>query len=72
MLAEPPPASLQRSLSGSSQTAMVIWAVGEKSPLQCAGLNRHEGEDERALRVRSSDPLGPETCAADREGRSEA
>ena len=27
-------------------------------------VNRHEGEDERALRVRSSDPLGPESCAA--------
>src|SRR6266850_6547193 len=38
--------------------------AGEKSRLQCAGVNRHEGEDERALRVRSSDPLGPESCAA--------
>jgi hypothetical protein len=31
---------------------------------QCAGLNRHEVEDERALRERSSDPLGLESCAA--------
>jgi hypothetical protein len=38
-------------------------AVGEKSPLQCAGMNRYEVEDERALRERSSDPLGPESCA---------
>jgi hypothetical protein len=38
--------------------------IDEKSPFQCAGVNRHEGEDERALRVRSSDPLGPESCAA--------
>ena len=38
--------------------------VGEKSRLQCAGLNRHEVEDERALRERSSDPLGLESCAA--------
>ena len=37
--------------------------VGEKSPLQCAGLNRLEAEDERALRERSSDPLGLESCA---------
>src|SRR5713226_5984734 len=37
--------------------------VGEKSRLQCAGVNRHEVEDERALRERSSDPLGPESCA---------
>src|ERR1019366_5841993 len=38
--------------------------VGEKSRLQCAGLNRHEVEDERALRERSTDPLGLESCAA--------
>src|SRR5207247_2679188 len=37
---------------------------GVKSPLQCAGINRHEVEDERALRERSSDPLGPESCTA--------
>jgi hypothetical protein len=37
---------------------------GEKSPLQCAGLNRLEVEDARALRERSSDPLGLESCAA--------
>ena len=36
----------------------------EKSVLQCAGLNRHEAEDERALRERNSDPLGLESCAA--------
>ena len=38
--------------------------IGDKSPLQCAGLNRHEVEDARALRERSSDPLGLESCAA--------
>src|SRR6266436_8438401 len=38
--------------------------VGIKSPFQCAGLNRLEAEDERALRERSSDPLGLESCAA--------
>src|ERR1039457_1572474 len=38
--------------------------VGEKSPLQCAGINRHEAENAKFLRVRSSDPLGPEFCAA--------
>jgi hypothetical protein len=27
--------------------------VGEISPLQCAGMNRYEVEDERALRERS-------------------
>ena len=29
----------------------------------CAGINRHEAEDERALRVKTSDLLGPESCA---------
>src|ERR1035437_1910567 len=38
--------------------------VDVKSRLQCAGLNLHEVEDERALRERSSDPLGLESCAA--------
>src|SRR6266567_7465379 len=37
---------------------------GETSRFQCAGINRHEVEDERALRERSSDPLGLESCAA--------
>src|SRR2546429_1726650 len=36
----------------------------EISPLQCAGLNRHEAENAKFLRERSSDPLGPESCAA--------
>ena len=40
--------------------------------LQCAGLTRHEVEDERALRERSSDPLGLESCAGYREVLSEA
>ncbi len=32
--------------------------VAVKSSLQCAGLNRHEVEDERALQERSSDASG--------------
>src|ERR1700757_1186391 len=36
----------------------------DKSRLQCAGLNRHEAEEEEALRVRTSDPPGLESCAA--------
>src|ERR1700746_190360 len=67
-----------------SPTAQGVWhvliisrqqsrfSVGVKSRLQCAGLNRHEVEDERALRVRTSDPLGPESCGAAREGVVEA
>ena len=42
------------------------------SPLQCAGINRHEVEDERALRGRSSEPLGPEFCVVPREEQGEA
>src|SRR6202162_4586750 len=36
-----------------------------RSPVRAIALpdNRHEAEDERALRERTSDPLGPESCA---------
>jgi hypothetical protein len=37
----------------------------------CAGMNRHGTEDERALRGRSSDPLGPEFCAVRCEDTSD-
>src|ERR1039458_7451028 len=33
-----------------------------KSRFQCAGINRHEAENAKFSRVRSSDPLGPEFC----------
>ena len=46
--------------------------TGETSLLQCAGLNRHEAEEEEALRERTSDPLGPEFCAGHREVHGEA
>ena len=46
--------------------------VDVKSRLQCAGINRHEVEDERASRERSSDPLGLESCAGYREVFGEA
>jgi hypothetical protein len=38
----------------------------------CAGINRHEAEDERALRERNSDPLGPKFCTGHREVLREA
>jgi hypothetical protein len=44
----------------------------EKSPFQCAGLNRHEAEEEEASRERTSDPLGPEFCVGYREVHDEA
>jgi hypothetical protein len=46
--------------------------VGDKSRLQCAGLNRHEAEEEDASRGRTSDPLGPEFCVRHREMHDEA
>ena len=46
--------------------------VGETSPLQCAGINRHEAEEEEASRERTSDPLGPEFCVRHREMHDEA
>jgi len=48
------------------------WILDVSRSLQCAGINRHEAEDERALRERSSDPLGLESCAGYREVLSEA
>jgi hypothetical protein len=43
-----------------------------KLPMQCAGINRHEAGNERVLRERSSEPLGPEFCVAHREVFGEA
>ena len=37
-----------------------------------AGINRHEAGNERFLRERSSEPLGPEFCAVHREVHGEA
>ena len=41
-------------------------------PLQCAGVNRHEAEEEESLRERTSEPLGPEFCTGHREVLGEA
>jgi len=38
--------------------------VDEIRRLQCAGMNRHEAEEEESSRERNSDPLGPEFCAS--------
>jgi hypothetical protein len=47
-------------------------SVGAKSPMQCAGINRHEAGNVRVLRERNSEPLGPEFCVGHREVISEA
>src|ERR1035437_6705448 len=44
----------------------------EKKSLQCAGINRHEVGNERVLRGRIRDPLGPEFCVMHREMYCEA
>jgi hypothetical protein len=41
-------------------------------PDMSAGINRHEAGNERFLRERSSEPLGPEFCAVHREVHGEA
>jgi hypothetical protein len=46
--------------------------AGDNRPSMCAGINRHEAEDERSLRERNSEPLGPEFCAVLREKQGEA
>ena len=52
--------------------ANLLNSGGETSRLQCAGLNRHEAEEEEASRERTSDPLGPEFCVGYREIHDEA
>jgi hypothetical protein len=46
--------------------------VDENGRLQCAGVNRHEAEEEESLRERTSEPLGPEFCTGHREVLGEA
>jgi len=46
--------------------------IDEIRQLQCAGLNRHEAEEEESSRERTSDPLGPEFCVGHREMHGEA
>src|SRR5260370_349224 len=58
-------------LSTSNKTGKPESTVDNRR-LQCAGLNRHEAEDESSLRERSSDLLGLESCAGYREVHSEA
>ena len=43
-----------------------LWV--EQLDYKCAGINRSEAEDERALRERSSDPLGLEFCTVASRG----
>jgi hypothetical protein len=61
----------------SRETIRILLQSHELKPWRekmwwCAGINRHGIEDERALRGRSSDPLGPEFCAVRCEASGEA
>src|SRR5215471_15977278 len=58
-----------RNFRGSNGNVGII-----RSPVRAIALpdNRHEAENERVSRERSSDPLGPESCGAAREGDVEA
>ena len=59
------------TIVGNPETTC-CWSIVAKSPLQCAGINRHEAEEEEASRERTSDPLGPEFCVGHREVHGEA
>ena len=50
----------------------IVIAAVEISPLQSAGINRHEAGEEESSRERTSDPLGPEFCDGHREVHDEA
>ena len=59
-------------LTLARKIAAITLIVWKKGASLCAGINRHGVEDERALRERISDPLGPEFCTGRREVSSEA
>src|ERR1039458_10731396 len=59
-------------LKPASALAHFPYGARAESVCWCAGINRQEAEDEKSLRGRNSDPLGPEFCAVRHEARSEA
>ena len=59
-------------LTLARKIAAITLIVWKKEVRLCAGINRHGVENERVLRERSSDPLGPEFCTGYREVHSEA
>jgi len=70
------PAPYLPSLFGWFWRHQVYSGVGAgivmESITESAGINRYEAGVEETLRERTSDPLGPESCADSREGVSEA
>ena len=59
-------------LTLARKIAAITLIVWKKGASLCAGINRHEVENARVLRERTSDSPGPEFCAAHREVHSEA
>jgi transposase len=59
-------------LTLARKIAAITLLVWKKGVCLCAGINRHEVENARVLRERTSDSPGPEFCAAHREVHSEA
>ena len=59
-------------LTLARKIAAITLIVWKKEVRLCAGINRHEVENARVLRERTSDSPGPEFCAAHREVHSEA
>src|ERR1700730_19223974 len=53
-----------RSARVSTPKKYLTGATLSERRFLCAGVNRHEAENAKFLRERSSDPLGPESCAA--------
>jgi hypothetical protein len=59
-------------LTLARKIATIVLIVWKRGLCLCAGINRHEVENVRVLRERTSDSPGPEFCAAHREVHSEA
>src|SRR4029077_2460159 len=59
-------------LTLARKIAAITLIVWKKGASLCAGINRHEVENARVLRERTSDSPGPEFCAGHREVHSEA
>ena len=64
--------STMARLTLARKIAAITLIVWKKEVRLCAGINRHEVENARVLRERTSDSPGPEFCAAHREVHSEA
>ena len=58
--------------TAESTVNQVISKRWSRNSKWCAGINRHGVEDERALRERISEPLGPEFCRGRCEATTEA